>query len=90
MTSQVGVGEADVEAGGRGLSWQITKHGQCFKTGSSRELAQKSMKASSRLTLATSVVFEVRTGMVGRGAMGIRGHVQLPTDPTWKGHTSCG
>ena len=44
MMSHAGVEGAGVAVGGNGLSWQSTKCGQCFKTASSRESAQKSMK----------------------------------------------
>ncbi len=70
MTSHAGVGVAAV--GKSGLSWQSTKRGQRFEIGSSRESAQKSMKASSSLTLAISVTFEIgAAGVVGSGGTGV-------------------
>jgi hypothetical protein len=72
MTSHAGVGVADEAVRWSDFSWQSTKLGQRLEIGSSRESAQKSMKASSSLILAIRVVFEVEiAGTVGRGGTGV-------------------
>ncbi len=63
------------QAGGNGLSWQSMKHSQCFV--SSRESAQKLMKASSNLTFTISIVFEVWVGHLGQVEKGVS-RVHMP------------